>query len=317
MNWETGATLDTLQKRAELFQSIRSFFISRGLMEVDVPVLTPYGNTDCHLESMSVQVKENHQQYLTTSPEHYMKRLLASGSGDIFYLGKAFRSGEQGRYHQPEFSILEWYRCEMDERALAEEVVELLQDFLPDRPVIRSTYREVFESVFGVNPHRADVESLQKLVVGRIEYSADAGQLDTNDCLDILFSHEIEPRLQGLQIVYDYPFTQAAMANTTIDCNGDRVARRFEVFVDGLELANGYSELGDVAEQQNRLERDVAWRRSRGKTSYSPDESLLAALRSGLPECSGVALGVDRLLMLVCGLSDISEAISFETNPGF
>jgi lysyl-tRNA synthetase class 2 len=301
-----------LKQRAELLAQIRSFFLQRKVLEVEVPLVSRFATTDLHIESIPVQVGQRgvvSERYLITSPEFYMKRLLAQGSPSIFYLGKVFRQNDHGKRHHHEFSMLEWYRLQWDEHRLMEEVAELLQQLLPGRPVTRRTYGNLFNEVLGVNPHRASSGELQACVKNHIDIAIN--QLSDNDCQDLLFTHCIEPTLRDITLVYDYPASQAALAKIQVNEKQESTARRFEVFIDDLELGNGYCELTDAKEQRVRFQRDLLLREKEGRRAYPQDEYLLQALESGLPECAGVALGVDRLLMKMLGANSLEEVIPF------
>lgn len=301
-----------LKQRAELFAQIRSFFLQRQTLEVDVPLISRFAATDLHIDSIPVQVEhkgELSERYLITSPEFYMKRLLAQGSPSIFYLGKVFRQNDHGNRHHHEFSLLEWYRLQWDEHRLMEEVEVLLQQFLPREPVTRLAYGELFFDVLGVNPHQTSLHELQTCVMSRVDITVDG--LSVNDCLDVLFTHCIEPTLCGITFVYDYPASQAALAKIGINEKGEFIARRFEVFVDDLELGNGFCELTDANEQRLRFQQDLLLRVSNGKKVYPQDEYFLRALELGLPECAGIALGIDRLLMKVLKTSSLMDVIPF------
>lgn len=280
-------------------------------MEVDVPVLADTGVTDLHIESYTV-VDGGRSLYLQTSPEYYMKRLLAAGSGDIYYLGKAFRREELGRRHLPEFTMLEWYRLGFNEQDLIAEVVALLEDLsgTDTFEVNKVSYRECFAAKTGVNPHAASMQELADLARREIDVSFEPAS--KSDYLDLIFSHLVEPSFSSdLFIVYDYPACQSALARISGNEYGDSVAKRFEVFWRGLELANGYWELTDPQEQRVRFNRDVMLRKQQGKKELPIDEKLLAALESGLPECAGVALGIDRLLMCISGIKEIDGVVTF------
>jgi lysyl-tRNA synthetase class 2 len=224
-----------------------------------------------------------------------MKQLLAQGSPSIYFLGKAFRQGENSSRHHHEFTLLEWYRLGWDEYQLMDEVQALLALFFPDKPVIRADYGALFEARLGVNPHGGSLNGLRRCVQQHIDMNT--AELTLTDCLDVLFSHVIEPTLTDIIFVHGYPAAQSALAQLMRNTRGQIVARRFEVFLDGMELANGYCELTDVAEQRQRFARDNEIRREQHRRLYPVDENLLSALESGLPPCAGVALGVDRLLM--------------------
>jgi len=313
MSWEPAAGLQALRARAALLARIREFFRARGVLEVETPLLCSAGVGDPAIENFLVERGSSlaAPRYLQSSPEYAMKRLLAAGSGPIYQVARAFRDGEAGGRHNPEFSLLEWYRPGWDQHRLMTEVAELVLECLGERPVEYLSYRELLRRELGLDPFLADAAELE----ARARAELDPGNLsgDRDLWLDLLVSHLVEPRLagRGLCFVYDYPASQAALARVD-ESGGVAVARRFELYVDGLELANGYRELGDAAEQRRRFAADNARRRRRGQPERPADERLLAALAAGLPDCSGVALGVDRLLMLQTGRSDIREVLAFD-----
>lgn len=303
-----------LQARAELLSTLRQFFFQRSVMEVDVPVLARSSVTDINIESIPANIYSE-SGYLQTSPEYFMKRLLSQGAGDIFCLGKAFRNGEQGCRHNPEFSLLEWYRCGWDEHQLMDEIAELMSLVFAARSsqplaITKRTYADCFSEILGIDPHGADLVELQEKAVAA---SSDSwtGESRAN-CLDLLFSQLVEPQLPpGLVFVYDYPACQSALAQLHNDTQGRQVSRRFEVFLNGLELANGYFELTDRAEQQQRFDGDNAQRIEASKPQIPMDRHLLAALDHGMPSCAGVAMGVDRLLMQLEGADSITQVMPF------
>ena len=303
-----------LQGRAELLSTLRQFFFQRSVMEVDVPVLARSSVTDINIESIPANIYSE-SGYLQTSPEYFMKRLLSQGAGDIFCLGKAFRNGEQGCRHNPEFSLLEWYRCGWDEHQLMDEIAELISLVFAARSsqplaITKRTYGDCFSQILGIDPHGADLVELQEKAVAA---SSDSwtGESRAN-CLDLLFSQLVEPQLpSGLVFVYDYPACQSALAQLHNDTQGRQVSRRFEVFLNGLELANGYFELTDRAEQQQRFDGDNAQRIEASKPQIPVDRHLLAALDHGMPSCAGVAMGVDRLLMQLEGADSITQVMPF------
>jgi lysyl-tRNA synthetase class 2 len=303
-----------LQARAELLSTLRKFFFQRSVMEVDVPVLARSSVTDINIESIPAKIYSE-SGYLQTSPEYFMKRLLSQGAGDIFCLGKAFRNGEQGCRHNPEFSLLEWYRCGWDEHQLMDEIAELMSLVFAARSsqpfaITKRTYADCFSEILGIDPHGADLVELQEKAVAA---SSDSwtGESRAN-CLDLLFSQLVEPQLPpGLVFVYDYPACQSALAQLHNDTQGRQVSRRFEVFLNGLELANGYFELTDRAEQQQRFDGDNAQRIEVSKPQIPVDRHLLAALDHGMPSCAGVAMGVDRLLMQLKGADSITQVMPF------
>ena len=240
-----------------------------------------------------------------------MKRLLASGSGSIYQIAKAFRQEEKGARHNIEFTLLEWYRLSYSLDQLMAELEELVQEVLSCGPISRLSYREIFRQHLQINPHEISLEELQKLAKSEIDLSG--SDLSKTDYLQLLLSNSIEPKLPPYCIIYDYPLEQAALAILATDEHGVVVAKRFELFGHGMELANGYFELSDAAEQRARFEKDNAVRKEKGLRAHDADEKLIAALESGLPSCSGVAVGVDRLLMLLVEAKNISEVISFDS----
>ncbi|MGH8460293.1 MAG: EF-P lysine aminoacylase EpmA [Stenotrophobium sp.] len=301
--WLPSASLETLKARAELYSSVRAFFSVRGVMEVDTPVLSTHATVDRHIESF-----EAAGYWLQTSPEFAMKRLLAAGSGPIWQISHVFRREESGRHHNPEFTLLEWYRPGFDHHRLMDEVEALLRSVgVAAGSFERLSYREAFQRYAGIDPFSASLEQLCAQVCVE-NVSAQQAQ-DRDFWLDILMSDRVGPRLgqEAPVFLYDFPASQAALARI----NG-AVAERFELFWKGLELANGFHELTDAAEQQARFEADQAWRRERGLRVPPYDRHLIAALQSGLPPCAGVALGLDRLLMLLLQLPDVASTLVFD-----
>lgn len=285
--------LEVIQQRASLYQKIRDYFHLEGVLEVEVPLLGRSSALDPHLASMSLQ-SQGQTYYLQTSPELFMKRLLCHGSGSIFAITKSFRDGEVSPRHNPEFSLLEWYRVGFSLAELMRDVANLLETLLPDVQFRTLSYAELFQQYLEVNPHQCDDEELQQLVYRKTSYQ---GVLDRPSCLDLLMTEAIEPAMKEMAVfVVDYPACQASMARVECDEQGNRVAKRFELYVQGVELANGYDELCDPVEQRKRLVRDADIRRSKGLAEIPVDERFLSALSTGLPRCSGVALGLDRLL---------------------
>ena len=307
------ATPATLRARAALVARCRTFFADRGVLEVDTPVLARATVTDVHLASLETRLAGRAQvYYLQTSPEYAMKRLLAAGSGDIYQICKVFRDGESGSTHNPEFTMLEWYRTGFDHWHLMDEVEALLRELLGARlsaPTERLTYRDAFRLVLDLDPETAATAALAAIAAERLG-AAELGD-DRDGCLDLLLGALVAPALGRGRItfVHDYPASQAALARLL---PGDPpVAARFEAYVDGLELCNGFHELGDAAEQRRRFEADRTRRRARGLPLLPLDERLLAALDAGLPDCAGVALGLDRVVMLATGCVSIREVLSF------
>ena len=312
--WRPDAPIHNLRARARILAQIRQFFAERRVMEVETPVLSQCAVSDPFIDSLEVSFGfrpgvEEARLYLQTSPEYAMKRLLAAGSGDIYQMAKVFRNGESGPRHNPEFTLLEWYRLGFDDRRLMSEVDALLRGVLPEIEVRYLSYAQLFETELGMDPHTAPLERLQQ--VCREHLDAPFEDDDRNTWLDLLMSHVLEPRLQGAVFVHSYPASMAALARLRRDEQGRQVAARFELFVNGIELANGYHELTDAAEQARRLEADQRQRAALGLPQRPLDRRLIQALEAGLPECAGVALGVDRLVMLALGAESLGEVISF------
>lgn len=309
-DWQPSAPFEQLRQRARLYQQVRGFFAEREVLEIEAPVMGAATVTDPFIDSVTAQCG-GRLYYLQTSPEFAMKRLLAAGSGAIYSLGKVFRDGERGRKHNPEFTLLEWYRPGWDDRQLMGEVEALVLSVLPELTVTYLSYRQWFECHLGLDPHLASAGQLAALARERI--NIEAGEEDRDFWLDLLVTHELEASLgPGLTFVYDYPASQAALARLDTDARGQTVARRFEAFIGSMELANGYWELTDASEQRRRFEADLERRRALGLPLYPVDEKLLAALEAGLPDSAGVALGVDRLLMCLTGTRSIAHVLAFD-----
>ena len=312
-DWRPTIELDTLRRRARLLAEIRAFFAERDVLEVETPLLSSATVSDLHLSSLRCVASlpgGERTLFLQTSPEFAMKRLLAAGAGAIFQLCKAFRNDESGRRHNPEFTMLEWYRPGFDHHDLMDEMDDLLQRVLGCEPAERLTFGTAFELHVGIDPHRADLGALAGAAERCGIDLADA-DLQRDDWLHLLLSHGVEPHL-GVgrpTFLYDYPASQAALAR--IRPGDPPVAERFEVYVDGVELANGFHELTDAAEQRRRFEQDLEQRRDSGLEAPPLDERLLAALESGLPSCAGVALGIDRLMMAALGCEHIDQVLTF------
>lgn len=306
--WQSAIDKRVLLKRAQLLTDIRDFFKVKSVLEVEVPVIGFSTVTDPNLSSLTTCVGGK-DFFLQTSPEFFMKRLLASGSGPIYYLGKAFRDDEHGRRHNPEFTMLEWYREGFDDRLLANELVALVRTLAPDVEVEIYSYASIFERHIGLDPHLASAEELEEKAKVILDVSWRFA--DKNTWLDLLFSHVIEPKMKNLCIIFDYPASQCALARIEVNTEGVEVAKRFEVFWKGVELANGYWELTDPCIQKQRFLIDLEQRKKMGYDLPDIDNKFVAALESGLPECSGVALGVDRLFMCLLDTDDIQKAIAF------
>ena len=313
MHWQPAADLEQIRARAALLDRLRRFFAARDILEVETPLLCSRGVTDPALEHLLVErgLSLDDVRYLQTSPEYAMKRLLSAGSGPIFQIARAFRDGEAGARHNPEFTLLEWYRPGFDHHALMDEVAELVCLCLGQRPIQRRSYRSWFLELLHIDPFSASVGELEALARAHLDPGAMAGDRDL--WLDLLVSHVLEPGLAdlGMCFVYDYPASQAALSRIA-RVDDVLVGQRFELYVDGMELANGYFELSDAREQRSRFDHDNSRRREYGLPERPLDERLLAALQHGLPDCSGVALGVDRLLMLVTGVADIRQTLAFD-----
>ena len=311
-DWRPAAAPELLKLRAEALARIREFFAARNVLEVETPLLAPATVTDLHIDSIParVQLAGSPQTFhLQTSPEYAMKRLLAAGSGACYQICKSFRQGDAGARHNPEFTMLEWYRPGFGLEELMDEVEQLLREFLPQASLPRLGYRELFQRHLNIDPHRIELSALRRLT--RETLPVDAAELEATDCLQLLLAQTIEPELPEYCFVYDYPAAQAALARIEEDSNGEPVARRFELFCRGMELANGYDEETDAEELRGRFERDRQSRAALGRPVPEIDEKLLAALEHGLPPCAGVAFGIDRLLMLLSGADSISEVLAF------
>ena len=312
-SWRPTATVGNLKLRAALLKKIRAFFEARGLLEVDTPALSHAGTTDRHLASFGVENPRDSHLYLHTSPEFPMKRLLAAGAGDIWQLCKVFRDGEAGSRHNPEFTMIEWYRLGFDQHRLMREVTELIGALLPAAQVTAEylSYRQAFQQHADCDPFTAEIPDCLQVLQESGRYLPAAGDLDKDGWLDLVAAELVYPKLgwQGLSFIYDYPASQAALARVR---PGDPpVAERFEAFFNGMELANGFHELTEADEQRRRFEADRDYRRRQGLADIPLDENLLAALQHGLPDCAGVALGFDRVLMLAAGAQSIDEVIAF------
>ena len=313
-DWRPAASLDALRLRARLAGRTRAFFAARGVLEVETPLLAAAATPEPHLASLAVA--GDPPRYLQTSPELHMKRLLAAGSGPIYQLGRAFRDGEAGRRHNPEFTLLEWYRPGLDEHGLLEEVEALLRELLPAErlgppPAPRASYGELFRRHLGVDPHRATAAELDRAIAAAALSGPDFAPDDRDGRLHLLMALAVEPRLPaGLVFVHGFPAGQASLARVRETAEGP-VAARFEAFVDRVELANGFHELADPVEQRRRFEGDLAARRAAGFPAPPLDERFLAALEAGLPDCAGVALGFDRLVMLAAGADSLDAVLAF------
>ncbi len=315
-SWRPTASLVGARRRARILAQVRSFFAARGVLEVQTPVLASAPPSDPHLAALATRYQGpaadgGRTLYLQTSPEFAMKRLLAAGWGSIYSLGPAFRDGEAGRRHNPEFTMLEWYRPGFDHLQLMDEVDALLQEVLGTSSAARTTYRDAFEAVLGVDPHHATTEELAACAANSGMETGGMSSAGRDDWLGLLFAHLVEPGLgRGTPtFVLDYPASQAALAR--VRPGPPPVAERFEVYVEGVELANGYHELTDADEQRRRFVADLADRRRLGLPEVPLDHRLLAALEAGMPDSAGVALGFDRLVMLALGAESLAEVVAF------
>lgn len=314
-DWRPTASLDALRERARVLARVRAFFAERDVLEVETPMLGSGNVPDPHLTGPTTELDlpgGRRRLWMRTSPELAMKRLVAAGSGPIFEVARVVRDGEAGSRHNPEFTLLEWYRPGWDHHRLIGEVEDLLRVVLGVPTGERRTFEEVFAPL-GVDPHRAVPSRLQEVARERgldVRGMADA---DRDDWLSLLLTHEIEPSLgRGRPtVVFDFPASQAALARLRRRRDGVEVAERFEVWVEGVELANGYHELTDVVEQRARFVRDRATRGALGLPDVPLDRRFLAALEEGMPACAGVALGFDRLVMMALGTSSIRDVLAF------
>jgi len=322
-SWKPSANLSGLRRRAELLRQTREFFADRNVLEVETPILGKFGVTEPHVSSISIRL-DDEQMWLRTSPEYYMKRLLAAGSGDIFQIGKAFRDSERGSRHQPEFTMVEWYRQGFTLESMHTECCELIMELSqsahqPVKEYRQHRYRDLCIDLCGIDPLESDSESLKQTALRLLKSELNSSLIaslgkDRQAWLDLLVSHIVYPALEPdkLHVVTGYPHDQAMLARLNPD--DERVADRFEIFLNGLELANGFRELLDPTEQAKRFETDRERRQQLGKRDMRPDTDLLDALRAGLPDCCGVAVGLDRVLMTTDRHEHIETTMSFK--PG-
>ncbi|MBJ7537265.1 EF-P lysine aminoacylase EpmA [Marinomonas transparens] len=314
--WQPNADILTLQKRAQLLKTIRAFFDDLEVMEVDTQCLSLGSISDPHIEVLTCETRslgEDLTYYLQTSPEYAMKRLLCAGSDSIYQLGKVFRAEDVGRRHSIEFTMLEWYRVGFDHWQLMAEIETLLSVLLNESALKceRLSYQNAFLQHTQLDPFTAALSQLQEYAHQHTEYGLQEDDRDT--LLELIFSSVIEPAIGQVSpcFIHSYPASQAALAKTHVDDTGNQVAARFELYWQGMELANGYHELTDAEEQSRRFVQDKAARYSLKRAERQFDERLISALQSGMPECAGVALGVDRLLMLMCCKTHISDVLPF------
>ncbi|MDE1209310.1 elongation factor P--(R)-beta-lysine ligase [Vibrio aestuarianus] len=314
--WMPTASIQQLRQRARLIKQIRQFFDERDVLEVDTPAMSHATVTDIHLQTFATEFigpgyADGRRLHFMTSPEFHMKRLLAAGSGSIYQINKAFRNEENGRYHNPEFTLLEWYRIGFNHHDLMDEMDTLLQLVLQCAMAERMTYQQAFIQVLGVCPLDASMTELKRVASTLGLNDIAQPEEDRDTLLQLLFSIGIEPKIgqQAPAFVYDFPASQAALAK--INVQDPRVADRFEVYFKGIELANGFHELDNPQEQLARFEADNQKRHAMGLAEQPIDYHLIEALKAGLPACAGVALGIDRLIMLALGQDHIDKVTAF------
>ena len=310
--WQPAASFELIRSRARVLKHIRTFMAERDVLEVETPILAHATVPDPNIRSFRTHLHRpgaaiTEQLFLQTSPEYAMKRLLAAGSGPIYQISRVFRDGEAGRLHNPEFTMLEWYRPGFDHLQLMDELEELLQ-YLQFSPARRWTYADIFGEKTGIDPHRCAVAELAAFARAN---GLRSEERDRAVLLDYIFSHCVTPALgiKQPEFVYLYPACQAALAR--LSDTQPAAAERFELFINGMEIANGFHELCDAEALRRRFAQDDARRRDAGLPVCIPDEHLLAALAAGLPDSAGVAVGIDRLLMAVHDLHAISESLVF------
>jgi lysyl-tRNA synthetase class 2 len=306
----------SLQLRARLYALVRAFFAERNVLEVETPILSAAGNTDPNIQSFSTMFSGHvdagaRERWLRTSPEFPLKRLLAADVGDCYEMGRVFRNGEAGGRHNPEFTMLEWYRVDWDHRRLMQETIALVETAMAmvgrRTEVLIASYRQLFLDELGIDPLRAPIDELRTPLA---EFGIDPNDLGRDDWLDLLITHKLQPSFphDRVTLIHDYPASQCALAR--IRPGEPPLAERFELYLGPHELANGYHELNDATEQRARFERDNTIRAARGLRQVPVDEALLAVLER-LPDCAGVALGIERLLMCMAGTDAIADALAF------
>jgi lysyl-tRNA synthetase class 2 len=314
-DWQPSADAEALRLRARLLARVRHFFRERSVLEVDTPVAVSRSVTDVQIAAL--QVASNSPRYLQTSPEYSMKRLLAAGSGDIYQIAKVFRAEERSALHNPEFTMVEWYRLGMSLPQIMEETAALASTLLRDSwkpatvPMQTISYYQAFEQELGIDPFAIGDDALRARCAQLGLAGVASSSAPRDDLLDFLVATQIGPRLgnSALTLLHHYPASQAALAQ--LDSEDPRTALRFELYAQGVELANGYVELAEAAEQARRFAADRRQRELRGLPDIVPDERLLAALAHGLPRCAGVAVGFDRVLMLAAGATRIDAVLAF------
>jgi lysyl-tRNA synthetase class 2 len=316
-DWRPAASIEVIRHRAAMLARVRAYFASERVLEVHTPLLSTAAASEQQIESIAARPLQGPLMYLQTSPEYPMKRLLAAGIGDCYQIGPVFRDGESGRQHNPEFTMIEWYRIGFGVTELQQDVDRFLRATLGDLralpPALEITYREAIAAACGVDCRSASPGEIEAVLQDHgIAPISTAGQ-GRDTWLDLLMATVVGPGLgrEAPVFVRDYPASQAALARLRDDGNGWPVAERFELYLDGIELANGFHELGDPLEQRRRFAQDLQKRRQRGQRVAPLDERFLAALEQGLPDCAGVALGFERLVMVALGLPSISGAMAF------
>lgn len=315
-NWRPTARASILRARAELLAQIRQYFSCHDVMEVETPVLSVAGVTDPNIHSLQLSFDQYSARYLHTSPEFPMKRLLCNGIGDIYQIARVFRAGEKGRFHNPEFTLLEWYRLGYDHHELMREVDELVHTVWPENKSLPRSefvrYADAIERYCGTPLPMLDCVKIENIIREQGHLPPDEMPNDIDIWLDLLITHVVAPQFpkNRFTVLFDYPASQAALARIRQD--EIPVAERFEMYFGELEVANGFHELKDPVEQKQRFCAEQAKRLALGLPNIPFDQNLVDALADGLPDCAGVALGLDRLLMILCDVSRISEVISFD-----
>ncbi len=307
-NFLPTATEQNIKLRANLYAKIRCFFAECDVLEVETPLLCQHTVTDPHIESFSVPINSHKNYFLQTSPEYAMKRLLAAGSGAIYQITKSFRIGESGSQHNPEFTMLEWYRPGFNHHDLMNELDALLQFTINSKPAEKISYRDLFLTYLNIDPLTASVEKL-KTIITEHKINIDTTDFDYDTALQVLLSHLIEPSM-GIEkplFLYDFPPSQAALSKI----RNNEVAERFELYINGSEIANGFHELTDADEQQKRFEKNQVARKANKQSIPEIDHFFIDALKSGMPDCAGVAVGIDRLLMQYAKTNNIHDVIAF------
>lgn len=306
-SWQPSADIDILKKRSLIIQKIRAFFFDREFIEVETPMLSAYGVTDPYNENITCEYFSK-IYFLQTSPEYHLKRLLCAGAPNLFQLSKAFRHEASSKHHNPEFTMLEWYRNDWGYRQLMDEVVALVSNIMPKLRVNYYTYQNLFINCCNFDPLNISVSMLVEYSIENKLVDRDL-KMDKDAWLSLIMSQQIEPwltKLNECSVIYDYPNSQSSLAII----EGD-IAKRFEIYINGIELANGFEELRDPNEQYKRFREDNTQRKREGKNQMEIDPYFISALKHGLNRCSGVALGIDRFIMAVLKLNSINQAISF------